>query len=121
MGNGDNILVGEGIGDTEQHTVDPYKALAILPIVEGLTPFPTIALLSVGLGIFAFFDRSLESIQALAIASSSFFRFAFTIFTSIKHVQIVPKMFYFLYYGTKSVPYQGLTLFIFKKIVPFLF
>ena len=27
MGNGDNILVGEGIGDTEQHTVDPYSVV----------------------------------------------------------------------------------------------
>ena len=96
-----------------------HKALAILPIVEGLTPFPTIALLSVGLGIFAFFDRSLESIQALAIASSSFFRFAFTIFTSIKHVQIVPKMFRFLYYSTKFVPCQGLTPLFFKKLFLF--
>ena len=27
MGNGDNILVREGIGDSEQHTADPYSVV----------------------------------------------------------------------------------------------
>ena len=27
MGNGDNILVGEGIGDSKQHTADPYSVV----------------------------------------------------------------------------------------------
>ena len=57
-----------------------FRAFAILPMVAGRKFRPVMALFSVGRGRLAAIAKSLESIQALAIANSSFFLFTFNLF-----------------------------------------